>query len=57
MEKRVIVIPAYNEEKTIAEAVRGALQAADRVLVVDDGSTDRTSEIASAAGASSSATR
>jgi len=51
MEKRVIVIPAYNEEKTIAEAVRGALQAADRVLVVDDGSSDRTSEIASAAGA------
>jgi len=51
MEKRVIVIPAYNEEKTIAEAVRGALQAADRVLVVDDGSADRTSEIAAAAGA------
>ncbi|HJV32727.1 MAG TPA: glycosyltransferase family 2 protein [Patescibacteria group bacterium] len=51
MDKRVIVIPAYNEEKTIADAVRGALQAADRVLVVDDGSSDRTSEIAAAAGA------
>ncbi|HTK59745.1 MAG TPA: glycosyltransferase family 2 protein [Candidatus Baltobacteraceae bacterium] len=51
MEKRVIVIPAYNEEKTIGETVRGALDVADRVLVVDDGSTDRTSEIASAAGA------
>src|SRR6188472_2480800 len=51
MEKRVIVIPAYNEEKTIGETVRGALDVADRVLVVDDGSNDRTSEIASAAGA------
>ena len=51
MEKRIIVIPAYNEEKTIGDTVRGALQVADRVLVVDDGSTDRTSEIASAAGA------
>ncbi len=51
MEKRVIVIPAYNEEKTIGDTVRGALHAADRVLVVDDGSSDRTSEIASAAGA------
>ena len=51
MDKRVIVIPAYNEEKTVAETVRGALQAADRVLVVDDGSTDRTSEIAASAGA------
>lgn len=51
MEKRVIVIPAYNEERTIAEVVCGALQVADRVLVVDDGSTDRTSEVAGAAGA------
>ncbi len=51
MEKRVIVIPAYNEERTIAEAVRGALQVADLVLVVDDGSSDRTSEIAASSGA------
>lgn len=51
MERRVIVIPAYNEEHAIAEVVRGALQVADRVLVVDDGSTDRTSEVAAAAGA------
>jgi len=51
MEKRIIVIPAYQEEKTIGETVRGALHVADRVLVVDDGSSDRTSEIAAAAGA------
>lgn len=51
MEKRVIVIPAYNEERTIGETVRDALRAADCVLVVDDGSSDRTAQIASAAGA------
>ncbi len=51
MEKRIIVIPAYNEEKTAAGVVRGALPAADVVLVVDDGSSDRTGEIARAAGA------
>lgn len=51
MERRVIVIPAYNEERTIAEVARGALQVADRVLVVDDGSSDRTAEVAAAAGA------
>ena len=47
-----IVIPAYNEEKTIREIIRSA---ADvdlgpgnnvEVLVVDDGSTDRTAEFA-----------
>jgi len=51
MEKRVIVIPAFNEGRTIGEVVRSALQVADRVLVVDDGSTDRTSEAALASGA------
>lgn len=44
------LIPAYNEEKHIAEVVR---QAGLRlpVLVVDDGSKDRTAEYAQAAGA------
>lgn len=51
MEKRVIVVPAYNEEKTIAEVVRAAREVADQVLVVDDGSSDRTGDIAAAAGA------
>ena len=51
MEKSVIIIPAFNEERTIAEVIRGALGVADAVLVVDDGSSDRTAEAAAAAGA------
>jgi glycosyltransferase involved in cell wall biosynthesis len=51
MGNRVIVIPAFNEERTIADVVRGALMVADRVLVVDDGSTDRSADVADAAGA------
>lgn len=51
MAKRIIVIPAYNEELTIADVVRGAVKIADRVLVVDDGSRDRTAALAKEAGA------
>jgi glycosyltransferase involved in cell wall biosynthesis len=45
------VIPAYNEEKHIGDVVRRACQQLDRVLVVDDGSGDRTAERAREAGA------
>lgn len=40
----LVVIPAYNEEETIAEVVRRSLAHCD-VLVVDDCSKDRTPEI------------
>ena len=46
-----VVIPALNEETTIADVVRGALLFADEVIVVDDGSVDRTAELARRAGA------
>jgi glycosyltransferase involved in cell wall biosynthesis len=52
-----IVIPAYNEEETIAEAVQACqreLPKTDQpyeILVVDDGSLDKTADIAEAAGA------
>jgi len=45
------VIPAYNEEETIAEVVEGALRYVDEVIVVDDGSLDKTAEKAHEAGA------
>lgn len=47
----VAVVPAYNEEPRIAAVIRG-LRALDLpVLVVDDGSRDRTADVASEAGA------
>jgi glycosyltransferase involved in cell wall biosynthesis len=48
-----VVIPAYNEEEAIAEVVAAARARAGwrEVLVVDDGSGDRTAERAEAAGA------
>ena len=45
------VIPAYNEELFIGSIVLKARQIVERVIVVDDGSTDRTSELATYAGA------
>jgi glycosyltransferase involved in cell wall biosynthesis len=51
MPKQIIVIPAYNEEATVAQVVRDAIRVADAVVVVDDGSRDRTSALAREAGA------
>jgi len=46
------VIPAYQAERTIAAVVSELAQSDSlRVVVVDDGSLDRTAEIAEAAGA------
>jgi glycosyltransferase involved in cell wall biosynthesis len=49
----LVIIPAYNEEANVArviEAIRAHLPAAD-VLVVNDGSQDRTARVAAQAGA------
>jgi glycosyltransferase involved in cell wall biosynthesis len=52
-----IVIPAYNEEKAIGEDIGKIKEAMKRtnydyeIVVVDDGSTDRTAEIAKEKGA------
>lgn len=45
------VIPAYLEEKHIADVVRRTLKQLDNVLVIDDGSADATSVAARNAGA------
>lgn len=47
----IALIPAYNEEARIADAVRDARPYVDAVVVVDDGSSDGTGELARAAGA------
>lgn len=49
-----IVIPAHNEEASIGATVSSVVaqtRPADRVLVIDDGSTDRTGEVAAHYGA------
>ncbi len=51
--KGLVIIPAFNEEERVSEVISRALSSfpSGDVLVVDDGSTDRTAEIARAAGA------
>src|SRR5437660_1670833 len=49
-----VLIPAHDEEATVADVVRAALASAPEVvevLVVDDGSGDGTAAAAAAAGA------
>jgi len=42
-----VLIPCFNEEKAIGEVVSSAMKLGKPVIVVDDGSEDRTAEIAS----------
>ncbi|HOV22522.1 MAG TPA: glycosyltransferase family 2 protein [bacterium] len=46
-----VVIPAYNEEKKIGEVVKEAKKLFEKVIVINDGSTDKTEEIAKNQGA------
>jgi glycosyltransferase involved in cell wall biosynthesis len=46
-----VILPAFNEEVSIGSMVLRARQHADHVVVIDDGSKDRTSEVAKLAGA------
>ena len=47
----MVGIPCYNEEVAIGSLVVRASQYADRVVVLDDGSTDKPAEVARLAGA------
>jgi glycosyltransferase involved in cell wall biosynthesis len=49
--KVVAAIPCFNTEKYISAVVNIARQYVDKVLVIDDGSTDMTAKIAEGAGA------
>lgn len=40
------IIPAYNEEQTIARVIQGVKPLVDRVVIVDDGSADKTRALA-----------
>jgi glycosyltransferase involved in cell wall biosynthesis len=46
-----VVVPAFNESRQIGRVVSGLLPYCSRCIVVDDGSSDGTSEAAAAAGA------
>lgn len=47
----IAVVPALDEEAALPEVVRGLVRHAEIVVVVDNGSRDRTAEVARAAGA------
>ncbi|MGA9141521.1 MAG: glycosyltransferase family 2 protein [Methanocella sp.] len=47
----LVVIPCYNEEVSIGSVVLRAYSYADHVVVIDDGSIDRTADISRMAGA------
>ena len=49
--RSVIIIPALNEADAIAGVVGSVLAHTDRVIVVDNGSTDETAALAARAGA------
>lgn len=51
MSEIIAVLPAYNEEVAIGSMVLRARKYVGRVIVVDDGSSDRTAEVAKIAGA------
>ena len=51
MFKVVAIIPAYNEEVALGTVILRTFQYVDKVIVVDDGSSDKTKEVADLAGA------
>ena len=43
--KKIAVIPIYNEEKTLTMVLDKVRRSTDRMVLVDDGSTDATPEL------------
>ena len=42
----IAIIPAYNEEETIGDVIKETKKYVDDVIVINDGSTDRTEDVA-----------
>ena len=51
MVKSVAIIPAYNEEVALGSIILRTLQYVDEVIIVNDGSDDKTADVARLAGA------
>jgi len=49
--KITVIIPAYNEEKTIQQVIREVKSYTENIIVIDDGSTDNTRKMAEQEGA------
>ncbi|MFW6014549.1 MAG: glycosyltransferase family 2 protein [Candidatus Nanoarchaeia archaeon] len=50
-EKIIIVMPAYNEEKMVAKTIRSVKKKGfNNIIVVDDGSSDKTTKVAQKEG-------
>ncbi len=49
--KTIVVIPAFNEETTLPAVLERVVPVVDEVIVVDDGSSDTTSQVARDGGA------
>ncbi|MEK6374986.1 MAG: glycosyltransferase family 2 protein [Acidobacteriota bacterium] len=50
-ERTLVVIPALNAERTIADVIRGCREVTSEIVVIDDGCSDRTAGVAKDAGA------
>jgi glycosyltransferase involved in cell wall biosynthesis len=40
-----VIIPTYNNDRTLEEIIRGVFKFTDQIIIVNDGSTDRTRQI------------
>ena len=49
--KICLLLPAYNESKTIGRIIQESSAFISEIVVIDDGSSDETAEIAAACGA------